>query len=148
MRYLPVLLLAIFAACDDDESPPCTNQPEPFRFRVVDQSGGNLLVSRPNNTRMFYIENATDVSLELEFEGNDEETYGVSNVLPILSVFNDVDTYYLERGNNVDTLVVRVSELQPGNSCGGYSYDAVSFNSAQATYDDTTEPPVYILPSR
>ena len=147
MKYSIVFLLVVFMACSDNEPVPCEVVPEPFSFKVVDQSGNNRLTAndRPANTRIFYLRNNTEISLELEFRGSDEETYGVSGVLPLLSAGSNVDTYYLERGSATDTLLVRVSEQVPGNNCEGYSYDAVTFNGAPAEYDTTAEPPVYVL---
>ncbi len=149
MRYpaLFLLLLFAFAACSDDDVNCDEVQPEPFRFRLVDQSGDNRLAAneRPGNIRIFYLRGTTEVSLELEFEGSNQGTYGVSAVLPYSSVFENVETYYLERDSDIDTLFVQASQRSPGNRCAGFSYDAVTFNRIAATLDDTVDPPVYVL---
>ncbi len=142
-----MFLLLVFAGCSEEKEPECDVQPEPFRFKITDQSGSNRLTdaNRPDNTRIYYIKYDTDATLELEFKGSGEETYGISPVLPYISVFEKVVTYYLERGNVIDTLSVSVSERKPGDQCAGYVYNSVSLNGVQAVYDDKAAPPVYVL---
>ncbi len=146
-RYFTLLLLVVTAACSDDD-PDCLDvTPEAFRFRLVDQAGNNRLTAdeRPDNIRIFYLRNTTEVSLQLEFEGSGGETYGISSVLPYISIYQNADTYFLERGNNIDTILVRASERSPGNQCAGFSYDEVAFNGVAVTLDDTVDPAVYVL---
>ena len=147
VKYVTPLLLTLFAACSDDDVNCDEVQPEPFRFRVVDQAGNNKLASgeRPSNIRIYFLQYGAEVSLELGFEGSDQETYGSSPVLPYSSIFENTETYFLERDSRVDTLLVRASQRSPGDRCAGFSYDEVSFNGAAATLDDTVEPPVYLL---
>ena len=148
MKYSVVFLLALWtmAACEDEEPEPCTVEPEPFRFIIVDQTGANQLSDdlRPDNTRIFFLENGDDISLELYYEGSGEATYGVSPVLPLISVAGP-DFYLLERGSTLDTLSVRVTREPPGSNCGEYVYSTVTFNGVAAEYDTTTDPPVYVL---
>ncbi|MGB3776934.1 MAG: hypothetical protein WA960_01140 [Tunicatimonas sp.] len=141
-----MFLLFAFAACEDEEPAPCTIEPEPFRFVIVDALDSNQLSSdnTPANTRIFYLENGTNITLELFFEGSGEATYGVSPVLPLSSLGGRTD-FLLERGDTLDTLSVRVSREPPGSDCGEYVYGAVTFNGVTAALDDTVEPPVYVL---
>ena len=149
MKHPIVFLLILFAftACEDDEPAPCTVEPEPFRFVIVDQSGNNQLSSNntPVNTRIFYLENGANITLELFFEGSGGATYGVSPVLPLTSLGSAPDFYFLERGDALDTLSVRVSREPPGSNCGEYVYGAVTFNGVTVKYDTTANPPVYVL---
>ncbi len=113
---------------------------------IVDALDSNQLSSdnTPANTRIFYLENGTNITLELFFEGSGEATYGVSPVLPLSSLGGRTD-FLLERGDTLDTLSVRVSREPPGSDCGEYVYGAVTFNGVTAALDDTVEPPVYVL---
>lgn len=146
MKYPIIFLLILFAfaACNDDEPALCEALPEPFRFTIVDASGNKQLTAdnQPDNTRIFYLRDGdTEVSLELSFRGTTGARYGESGVLSLLSAGADIETYYLERDSSLDTLFVQVS----GDNCAGYAYDAVTFNGTPATFDDTVEPPVYVL---
>ena len=140
-------ILFVIAACGDDEPEPCTVESEPFRFVVVDPSGDNQLNSDNTlmNTRIFYLDGSSEISLELDLNDGSEGIYGVSPVLPLLSVNGTIDAYFLERGEAVDTLSVQVSQEPPGNDCGEYIYGLVTFNGATVAYDTTAEPPVYVL---
>ena len=142
-----LLLLFAFAACNDDDVNCDEVQPEPFRFRLVDQAGNNQFTpdERPNDIKIFFFEDGVEVTTEVYYEGSAQETYGSSPVLPYSSIFGRTEIYYLERDSNVDTLLVRASQREPGNRCAGFSFDEVVFNGMAAALDDTVEPPVYVL---
>ncbi len=149
MKYSIIILLILFAfsACKEDEPEPCDVQPEPFRFMIVDQSGDNQLSGevRPDNTRIFYLERGGEVTLELDFEGIDENTYGVSLVLSLLSSGGGIETFFVERGNGIDTLLVRIPRQEPGNNCSEFVFNTVTFNGVPATVDTIAEVPVFVL---
>ena len=150
MKYSIVFLLLLFAfaACDEEESEPCYALPEPFAFKLVSNTGSNNLigVSPPKDIRIFYDRNGTEVSLDLEILGGGEQTYAVSGALPDVSAYRSEDNiFFLERGSSIDTLVVKVTILVPGESCQGFSYEEVSFNGRAAILDRTSDPPVYVL---
>jgi hypothetical protein len=143
-----LFLLFAFAACSDDDVNCDEVQPEPFRFRLLDQAGNIQLTpgERPNDIKiLFFRNNGVEVTTGVEYEGSAQETYGSSPVVSYSSVFENVEIYYLERDSNVDTLLVRTSFRSPGNQCAGFSFDEVAFNGVAATLDDTVEPPVYVL---
>ena len=146
MKYIFFFLLIVLAACSDDE-PECDVQPEAFRFKLIDQAGNNQFTAdeRPSKIRIFFFEDGREVSIEVFYEGNNQDVYGSSPVVPYSSIYGNIETFYLERDTNVDTLLVRASERSPGNKCAGYSYDTVTFNGIPATLDNTVEPPVYVL---
>ena len=147
-RYFTLLLLIVTVACSDDDVNCDEVQPEPFRFRLVDQAGNNQLTpgERPNDIKiLFFRNNGVEVTTGVEYEGSAQETYGSSPVVSYSSVFENVEIYYLERDSNVDTLLVRASQRDPGNRCAGFSFDEVVFNGVTATLDNTVEPPVYVL---
>ena len=50
IKILMFLLLAVLFACSDEEIGECGAQPEPFRFKVVDQAGSNLLIGETEPT--------------------------------------------------------------------------------------------------
>ena len=140
-------ILFTFAACEEDESETCTVKPDPFRFVIVDQAGNNQLSSDsiPATTRIFFLENGANITLELFFEGSGASTYGVSPVLPLSSLGSTPTSYFLQRGEETDTLSVRVSREPPGSDCGEYVYGTVTFNGVPATVDTIAEVPVFVL---
>ena len=149
MKYsitFPLILFA-FAACNEEEPEPCNVQPEPFRFVIVDPSGSNRLSDgvRPDNTRIFYLRGGEEVTLELDFEGNREDTYGVSPVLSLLSEGGVADTYLVERGDIIDTLLVQIARQEPGNNCSEFVFSTVTFNEVPAMVDTIAEVPVFVL---
>lgn len=148
IRYFIFLLLVIATACSDDDVNCDEVQPEPFRFRLVDQAGNNQFTSdeRPNDIKIsFFRNNGVEVGTEVDYEGSGQETYGSSPVVSYSSVFENVEIYYLKRDSNVDTLLVRTSFRSPGNQCAGFSFDEVAFNGVTITLDETVDPPVYVL---
>lgn len=149
MKYSIIFLLVLFAlaACNEEEPEPCNVQPEPFRFAIVDPSGGNQLSGdvRPDNTRIFYLEGGREITLELDFEGINENTYGVSLILSLLSSGGGVETFFVERGDVVDTLFVRMARQEPGNDCSEFVFNTVTFNEVPATVDTIAEVPVFVL---
>lgn len=150
MKYSIISLLIFFAlaACNEEEPEPCYALPEPFAFKLVSNTGSNNLigVSAPEEIGVFYNREGTEVFFDLEIKGSGEQTYAVSGALPAESAYRyESDIFYLKRGNLIDTLVVRVTERVPGESCEGFSYDAVTFNGQEAELDTTGEPAVYIL---
>ena len=151
MKYSIIFLFILFAfaACQEDEPEACEEivVPEPFRFTIVDETGTNQLSDdvRPDNTRIFYLERGGEVTLELNFEGNGEDTYGVSPVLSLLSEGGVVDMYLVGRGNAVDTLLVQIVRQDPGNNCSEFVFNTVTFNGVPATVDTIAEVPVFVL---
>ena len=146
-RILMSILLAIATACSDDDIGECEAQPEPFRFKVVDQEGNNMLTgeNEPSSMRIFYFEDSREQTIEAEIRGNGAQTYARSVMLPWISSDNDIDTFYLDRDGDVDTISVSVSEQRFGGECNAYFYSDVDFNGIQAEYDSMVKPPVYIL---
>lgn len=149
MKYLTIFLLPLLlTACE--EGPEACEEiivPEPFRFIIVDEVGTNQLVGavQLSDTRIFYLEGGGKVILELDFEGNGENTYGVSPVLSLLSEGRVTDTYLVERGDNLDTLLVQITRQEPGNDCSEFVFNTVTFNGVPATVDTIAEVPVFVL---
>lgn len=148
MKYILFSLLIMLASCSDDEVNCDEVQPEPFRFKLVDQAGNNQFTPdlRPNDIKIYYYRNnGVEVTTDVAYEGSAEGTYGSSPVVSYSSVFENVEIYYLERDSNVDTLLVRTSLRSPGNQCDGFSFDEVAFNGNAITLDNSVEPPVYVI---
>lgn len=110
LKYL-ILLSLIIAGISACETPVCCDPgPEPFRAIVLTQEGGDYLAQNADESvQLYYFENSNKKFLDPEVGLVRDTAYLYEPNIPMKSI-QGIKDFYLQVGNDVDTLYVDVAK--------------------------------------